>query len=166
MAHPFEKLTASDVMQTKIVTVEATDNLLAALNLMTEHHVSGLPVVDAENCCLGLISASDILNYEQEHIVHSGEEAEETAPYYNVEASQWEDIRVSAFALEQRGSTPVVDIMTRKIISVSPETLIAKVAVTMSENEVHRVMVLDKDSKLCGLISAVDFVQMVADLTG
>ena len=164
MAHPFEKLTASDVMQTEIVTVEVTDNLLAALDLMTEHHVSGLPVVDAENCCLGLISASDILNYEQEHIVHSGEEAEKTAPYYNVEAGKWEDIRVSSFALEQRGDTPVEDIMTRKIISVSPETPIAKVAATMTANEVHRVIVLETGRQVCGLVSAVDFVQLIADL--
>ncbi len=80
MPKPFAKITASDVMRTNVVTFESTDSLEVALRLMTEHHVSGLPVVDAENRCLGLISASDILNYEQDHITKLGEEPEGTAP--------------------------------------------------------------------------------------
>lgn len=163
MKQPFAKLTAADVMETRIIAVEATDTLKDALNLMTEHHVSGLPVTDRDNRCVGLISASDILNYEQEHLTQSAEEDEDVAPYYNAETAEWEDVHVSAFALELHGGTPVEQIMTTEVISVSPQTRIRDVAATMAENDIHRVLVLDADNSLLGLISAVDFVRLVAE---
>jgi CBS domain-containing protein len=163
MKKPIAKLTAADVMEQHIITVEASDTLKDALDLMTEHHVSGLPVIDADNRCLGVISASDILGYEQEHLTQSGEEGLETAPYYNPDIAEWEDVPVSAFALEMRGGTPVEAIMTTEVISVSPDAKISHVAATMVENEVHRVLVLDDDRSLLGLISAVDFVRLVAE---
>lgn len=163
MPQLFTNMTAADVMQTNIVTVEATDSLQVALDLMTENHVSGLPVIDEDIHCLGLISASDILNYEQQHTKQQGDEPEDIAPYYNVETGEWEEIQVSAFELENRGSTHVEEIMTPGLVSVPPGTAIPKVAATMAENDVHRVLVLDKDKTLLGLISAVDFVQLVAE---
>ena len=163
MPNPFTNMSAADVMQTNVVTVEASDSLQVALDLMTEHHVSGLPVVGEEKRCLGLISASDILNYEQDHTTQPGDEPDDIAPYYNVDTGEWEEIQVSAFALEKRGSTPVEEIMTLEVISVAADTPIPKVAATMAENEVHRVLVLDNEKTLLGLISAVDFVQLVAE---
>lgn len=163
MPKPFAKITASDVMRCNVVTVELSDSLEVALRLMTEHHVSGLPVVDAENRCLGLISASDILNYEQDHITKLGEESEGIAPYYNDDTGEWEEIQVSAFALEQRGGTAVEEIMTKDVISVSPGLPIPQVATRMAADDVHRVLVLDENKTLLGLISAVDFVQLVAE---
>lgn len=163
MPQPLSELAAADVMQTNIVTVEASDSLQTALNLMTDNHVSGLPVVDADNRCLGLISASDILSYEQEHSTPLGEEPEDIAPYFNMETGEWEEIQVSAFALEARGTTPVEEIMTKDVIAVSPDTSIPQVAAVMAANDIHRVLVLNDQNTLLGLISAVDFVQLVAE---
>lgn len=166
MKKPLAKLTAADVMETRIITVDASDTLREALNLMTEHHVSGLPVINVDNHCLGLVSASDILSYEQAYLEEVGEEGDETAPYYNPEIAEWEDVQVSAFALEQRGGTAVGEIMTTGVISVSPDTKVRDVAATMVEHDVHRVLVLDEENKLLGLISAVDFVRLVAEADG
>ncbi len=70
---------------------------------------------------------------------------------------------MSAFALEQRGGTAVEEIMTKDVISVSPGLPIPQVATRMAEDDVHRVLVLDEYKTLLGLISAVDFVHLVAE---
>ena len=62
-----EQLTARDVMQRDVVIVQLGDTVREALDLMTNNHVTGLPVMGAKGHCVGLISSSDILNYELEH---------------------------------------------------------------------------------------------------
>lgn len=163
MARPFADLTASQIMQTDVVTVERSDTLQDALTLMTEHHVSGLPVIKADNRCVGLISASDILNVEQEHATETGDEEPDYARYFNPETEKWEDVLASAFALEERGSLPVGDIMTTDVVSVSPGTSVPQTAATMVDREVHRVLVLDDNQTLLGLISSIDIVRLVGE---
>ena len=67
------QLAASDFMQRDVVTVAPDDTLRDALALMTENHVTGLPVMDGKSRCVGLITSSDILNYEHGTILRSGD---------------------------------------------------------------------------------------------
>ena len=62
-----QRVVAADYMQRDVVTTSPDSTLQEALALMTENHVTGLPVMDKFNRCIGLITSSDILNYEQEH---------------------------------------------------------------------------------------------------
>ena len=62
-----QQVTAADIMQRDVVTISREETLSDAMELMTENHVSGLPVVDHGSRCIGLVSVTDILNYEQEH---------------------------------------------------------------------------------------------------
>ena len=160
---PFSKLTAKDIMQTDVLTVEPTDSLQEAMSLMTENHVTGLPVLDRKDRCVGLISASDILNYEQEHSEFAAEANQEMASYFDPEQQRWESVRVSSFALEEFAEIPVSEIMTRDLIAVRPETPVRDVARRMAENDVHRILVLDEKQGLHGIVSASDFVRLVAE---
>ena len=72
MAPTIDDMCAVDVMQRDVVTIGPRDTLRMALDLMTENHITGLPVMDDHAKCIGLISATDILNYEHDHV----EEAE------------------------------------------------------------------------------------------
>ena len=68
MSHAtLRELVAADVMQRDMVTVAPDDTLRDALALMTDSHVTGLPVMDDKSRCIGLITASDILGFEEEH---------------------------------------------------------------------------------------------------
>ena len=54
--------TVSEIMTTgRIVTCSPTTTLDDALELIVEHHVTGLPVVDEENRVVGIISDFDLL---------------------------------------------------------------------------------------------------------
>lgn len=70
---------AGDIQSKKdsghIYTARATDRLLDVVTLMKQHNVSQLPVVNAEDRLLGLVSEIDLLNHmlEAEH-VHQADE--------------------------------------------------------------------------------------------
>lgn len=157
-----KKLTAADIMATDVVTIEPSDSLRDAMTLMTENHVTGLPVIDHKGRCVGLISATDILNYEQDHSEETEEANEAMTRYYNPESQRWESVRVTAFALEEFADVPVSDVMTRELVSVSPETPVTDVAEKIVELDIHRALVLDEGQRLMGIVSAIDFARLVA----
>lgn len=157
-------LTAADIMQTDIVTVGPRDTLRDAMTCMTENHVTGLPVLDPKDRCIGVITTTDILNYEQDHAEDSAEANLEMARHFDPETQRWESIRVTAFALEEFADIPVGDLMTRELVAVAPSTPIRKVAKKMIDEEVRRVLVLNEKQYLLGIISSIDFVRLFAEL--
>ena len=157
------KKTAADLMQRHVVAIGFRGTLQEALALMTDNHVTGLPVIDTKTRCIGLISASDILNYEQEHADESAVANDEVAQHFNPDLQQWESVRLSAFALEGFGDVYVEDVMSRDPVTVAPDMPIKKVAQAMRKAGVHRVMVVDKDSVMQGIISSYDFVLAAAE---
>ena len=160
---PFDGLKAEDIMQRDVVVCGPHDSLREAMELMTENHVTGLPVMDSKARCVGLISATDILNYEQEHSEFAAEANDDVARHFDAEKQRWESVRLSSFALEEFGDVHVQEVMTRELLSVDRDTPVKRVAKLMVESAVHRVLVLSEQRGLQGLISSIDFVRVVAE---
>jgi len=156
-----EQPVAADFMQRDVVTVSPGDNLRDALALMTANHVTGLPVMDGKSRCIGLVTASDILNYEGEHADDSSEAG--TRQHFNPDLEQWESVPLSAFGLEEFGDVRVEEVMATDLIWVDRQTPLADVARRMIDARVHRVLVMDEQAMLYGIISSYDFVRVVAE---
>ncbi len=159
-----QQLTAADIMKRDLVVVAESDSLQQALALMTDNHVTGLPVVNSDERCVGVISAFDILNYEQDHADLDGSSEGHTAQFFDPDSEQWETIRVGTFGAEEIASVQVQEVMACDLVAVQPETPIAEVARMMLAENVHRILVVGAQSRLFGIISATDFVrQYVAE---
>ena len=156
-----KSLVAADLMQRDILTIAPDESLRDALLLMTEHHVTGLPVMDSLSRCIGLITASDILNYEAEHAEDSVDGS--MMQHFNPETQQWESVPASAFGLEEFGDVRVEEVMTRDLIWVKRTAPLKQVARRMLDEQVHRMLVMDEQLALYGVISAFDFVRVVAE---
>ncbi len=157
----FNTLKASDIMSKHVVAVAPDDTLEEALRLMTEHHVTGLPVVNENDVCIGIITASDILSLEEERLEES-EGIEERPMYYNADTGRWEPVHMY-LSLEEVPELSVSEVMTTILVSVTPETPLKQVAQKMHEEAVHRVLVLDKDNRIRGIVTATDFVRLIAE---
>ena len=150
---------ASDLMQREVVSIGPEATIKDAVGLMTEFHVSGLPVVDRQRC-VGVISMSDILSF-----VNDGSESEsdDSARHWlNPETEQWEEFFDFPLHPDQFEDSLVEEAMTSELVSVHRDCSAREVARVMQENEIHRVVVLDDDRHLCGVISAFDFVRAIA----
>ncbi len=160
----WKSLTAGDIMRRDLIVVYDRDTLADAMALMTANHVTGLPVVNSQERCVGLISASDILNYEQEHAEIAAEANEAVANYFNPETQKWESVRVGSFALEQFGHVRVDEVMSADVVSVDATMPLQAVAKKMVSERIHRVLVLNDQQRLLGIITSMDFVQLFAEL--
>ena len=151
---------AATLMKRDIVTVSPSDTLKDALALMVENHVTGLPVMNDQCRCVGLITSTDILTYAEEH---SDDVGGATTQYFDSESQQWETMPLANFGLDEFGEVPVSEVMSCDLIWVQRDTPLNEVAARMLKEHVHRVLVMDKQSKLYGIISAYDFVRLVAE---
>lgn len=158
-----DSLKATDLMERHVVAISPRDTLHDALDLLVDNHLTGLPVIDSADQCIGILSMSDILGFEQETGRSAAEETPMSDRYFNNEQQRWEAVGFASFALDNAGDTVVEDVMTRDVISVSPDTPIPVVAGTMLEHEVHRILVVDADRRLHGIISSFDFVKLSAE---
>ena len=60
--------------------------------------------------------------------------------------------------------TKLVEVMTKSLITVEPETSLKEAARVMSKNKIHRLPVL-KNNQLVGIVVASDFVRNVGKKT-
>jgi len=154
--------TAADVMNRGVVTLDARASLHDAMQIMTEHHVSGVPVVDKEDQCIGVISTSDVVSFIEADLEALESEIVRTENWFNPETQKWEESVFSSELLGEYDAVPVSDAMTSDPLTVIPTMPIADVARLMTTRSIHRVFVVDQDKRLQGVISAFDFVQLVA----
>ena len=70
------------------------------------------------------------------------------------------DIAIRAVAERQAGTIPVAAIMTRDIVACSPNDDLATAEELMGENLVSRIMCIDDDGELVGVISLSDLALM------
>jgi CBS domain-containing protein len=55
------RLTVGNLMTRKVRTIAPDARVVDAADLMTEHKIAGLPVVDAEGSVIGIVTESDLL---------------------------------------------------------------------------------------------------------
>ena len=49
------------IMTTEVITVSADTPIYEALDLLSRHRISGIPVVDQSRCVVGILSEKDVL---------------------------------------------------------------------------------------------------------
>lgn len=125
-----------ELMQTKVKTVQQDDSINDAVVMLTDAHVSALPVVDGMGHMIGVVSSTDILTSEAE----SRDAVEREALFEQM---------------------MVRDIMTPRPLTVSPEADVREAAQQMLYAEIHRLFVTN-GNKLVGVISTTDIVRAVA----
>ena len=136
-----------DVMSKDVVTVHAGTSLPAAAELMVAKKVSGLPVLDAEDRVVGILTGADFMSA------------------MNIEgagiANPLETLVRKRRARKGMG-TIVDDIMTRDPITIRAEDTLEHAVQRMDRNKVKRLVVTDGERRVRGIVSRSDMVKLFA----
>jgi len=146
---------ACDVMQDSVVTVSPEDTLHNVRCLFADEQIHGAPVVDDQGRVMGVISTSDLLRAS----VEDAAVPRAQVGYYEDGLASY-DLSDDHVFEETLSGTRVADVMTLDKVSVPPDAPIAEVARTLSQNGVHRVLVID-DGQLLGIISSYDLIALL-----
>ena len=143
---------AREIMTTTVVTVTPQTPVGELARLMTEHRISGVPVVTGDGRLLGLVSETDLL--------HRPETGTERRRKWWLALFQDSDMQARDY-VKQHGRT-AHDVMSRYVISVQPDDDLGRVADVLERNNIKRVPVLDKQGGLVGIITRGDLVRALA----
>ena len=138
-------LKLKDIMTRDVVSAAPDMTIRDAMELLSERHVSGAPVVDGGKV-VGVFSASDLLAF----------------------LADLNDTTPSLTFRRRRGRTApledvtVDEVMTRKVQSLPPDCSVDEAAALMGEKQIHRVLVMHGDV-LLGIVSTSDVARAVAE---
>lgn len=139
-------------MQTDLLTLSPDTRVLDIHRMFVEEEIHGAPVVDEAGVVHGVVSTLDLLRTVRDD-VDAGD------GYFRAEAvTGWRSaarVNESAAYVDE---TTAADIMTRELVTVSPDAPLAEVAQTMREQHVHRVLVIEK-RELLGVITTFDLLR-------
>jgi len=150
---------AMDVMTTNVITVGPDTSVQEVAKILSERNISGVPVVDAENRLVGIVSEGDLL-----HRVETGTERRPDRRSGR-RRSWWldtvgSDEELARHYVKSHGRT-AKDVMTSEVIWVSDATELADIANLLETKRIKRVPVV-RDGKLVGIVSRANLVRALA----
>lgn len=144
---------AQDVMTTAVMSIRPDATVRAAAQMMLKHRVSALPVLDANNHLVGIISEGDLVRRSRSEASSDGR-------------SWW--LRLLAIASPNAAEDyvkvhafKVCDAMSRPVITVAPRTSLRKAALLLEKHRIKRVPVA-RAGRVVGILSRADLVRRLA----
>ncbi len=133
----------SQVMFSDVYAIPSSASAYDALLFMSEHHTSGLPVVNGDGSVAGFVSDGDIIRA----IADESEDKLDMAYVY----SEWKRSGSLKQSLERLKNVAVLDVSTTKVVSVELEQGIERVCRVLSAHNIKKVPVTE-NGKIIGVV--------------
>ena len=138
-----------EIMVRSIKTVRTDDTVKDVVVIICTNHISGVPVVDDEGKVAGVISEKDIIKAMYPDYTEFHDDP--------VRSRNFEETEERYEALMVR---KVEDLMSRNVLSITPDAPILKAASLMILKKIRRLPVIDQ-GKLVGIVSQGDIHQAI-----
>ena len=145
--------TVADIMESDPVSVTPDDSVEHVLEVLREHELPGVPVVNDGGRCVGIVTEADL--------VLSGEDADLHLPHY-IELfggvvfleplKHFEDRIRKAFA------SKVSDMMTADPVTIEQEADVEQAAKLIAERKHNRLPVVEH-GRLVGVVTRLDVLE-------
>lgn len=134
------KVPVSTIMTQNVVKLNLTDDLTKAEGLFKRHKIRHIPVVNG-NILLGILSYTDLLRISFVDAIDEDDEEIDVTVY-------------NMFTIEQ--------VMTKKLVTITPETTIKETAEILATKEFHALPVCQGDL-LVGIVTTTDLIKYLID---
>jgi len=141
--------TAQDIMNPQVRTIGPDQPLHAAARLLVETQLRNLPVVDSNGVVLGMITRADLL------------QALRVSPLINAEAGTQPLAHPPAVPVLP--AQPVLAYTNPDVVTVEDQTPLTDVIDLLITSPVKRVVVVDKERRVRGVISDVDILSHIEE---
>lgn len=145
---------AKDIMTREVITVTEDTPITEVAQILTEKHISGLPVLNARKELVGIVCESDII--DQTKRFHLPTVVNLMGYILFLESAK-------KFEKELKKMIGLVagDIMTTPVKTITPETAVEEIATIMAEHHIHSIPVMEGQS-LVGIVGKKDIVRSLA----
>ncbi len=142
---------AADVMIRDVITVGPDDDVSRAAQMLADHDISALPVVDAQRRIMGILSEADLLRREEIG-------TEKRRPGW-LEAVTPSSLLATDYARSH--GRKVRELMSETVVTATPDTPLSEIAALLERKRIKRVPIVE-DGKLVGIVSRANLIQALA----
>ncbi|WP_327341417.1 CBS domain-containing protein [Streptomyces europaeiscabiei] len=139
-----------EVMTSEVVGARRETSLKDVARLLDRHRISGLPVVDADEKVVGVISESDLIRRQ------AAQAERDTRRRFRLSAL----LRRARRAIAEARAVTAGQLMSTPAITVHPEQPVADAARVMERHHVERLPVVDEEDRLIGIATRRDLLQV------
>lgn len=133
-----------EIMTSVVTTINENQSLLEVRELMANHNLRRVPVVDDIGCLKGMITDGDVMR---------------AAPSDATTLSKYE-------ANYLLGKFKVKDLMTKAVITVKKLDAVETAAYLLYKNKINALPVIDENGKICGIVTDTDIFKVLVDIMG
>lgn len=147
-------LVARHLMTSTVVSLSSSETLESGLSKLKEHHISGAPVVNEQGELVGILSLSDVIDFQ------SPERQVPTPAVgsYPDWPSLWKLIDESEHGEHLNLTDQVANYMTSTVKSAEESTSLLELARMMCDGHWHHLPIVDANQKLIGIVTTMDIM--------
>jgi len=142
-----------DVMSARVVSIAPDANVLEAIRLMLQKHISGLPVIDTSGALVGVVTEGDFLRRAE-----TGTERRRP---------RWLEFLLGPRRLADEyvhtHARKVEDVMTREPVTITEDASLDEVVRIMERRRIKRLPVM-RGSEVVGIVSRANLLHALASL--
>jgi CBS domain-containing protein len=146
-----------EIMTKNVLTLNPDDTLAEAVKFFSKNKIGGAPVVDNDNKLMGIVTESDIIKVLKTKTTrlemvfpssHSlGLTFQESIVYKEIQD-----------AFEDIGQMTIGEIMTKKVISSTPNQPLEEIAPSLLKDHVKRIPIVD-EGQVVGIVTRRDIIK-------
>ncbi|WP_312363876.1 HPP family protein [Ensifer sp.] len=135
------EITCADIMSRDVATATPETPLRKAWQTLLDHDIKALPVVTEKDGLVGIVTQTDFISHAM------------LQPHAGLRQRLG-----NVVGLGPKAPRLVSEIMTRRVQSALPQTMIAKLVPPMADMGLHHMPVVDDDNRLVGIITQSDLI--------
>lgn len=142
---------ARDIMTTEVITLTPDTDIIQAARILLDNGINGAPVLDGEGRLTGLLCQSDLVVQQKRLPLPSVFTLlDMIIPLSSTRQLEKEVSKIAALTVAQA--------MTKKPVTVTPDTDLETIAALMVDNNFHTLPVLE-NNRLVGVIGKEDVLK-------
>ena len=148
-------------MKKKVVSFEPEDSIFDVAKTLSKHHISGAPVVNSGKV-VGVISETDIIKFMRMRLPQESMMLQEFHILSLLLISMVKDQLQFKKEIEKMSKIKVKDLMTKDVISITPDENVIEAATVMERHKIDRLPVVNA-GKLVGIIARPDLIRALIE---
>jgi CBS domain-containing protein len=144
----------SDIMTRDVVTLEAGGTVHEALTLMGENRVSAIPVVDRKGRCVGILSATDLVDMTRD--------VDDDLYHLDLVDSTSRRFLIDRLS-HTLGEEAIDTYMSESVTTVLPDSTLVNATRKILKAGIHHLPVVDENDRLVGIVSSIDILAEFVD---
>jgi CBS domain-containing protein len=145
---------AASIMTTNVISARPDDTVAKVANLLAANHISAVPVCDADDKLVGMLSEGDLMR-------PFSTETEVRRAWWLRMLAEGTELAPEFLAYVRQDQRRAKDLMSTEVVSVGEGTSAREMADLMTRHRIKRVPVL-RDGKVVGIVARADLVRAIA----